>query len=255
MGAAMAGSLSVAGAAGPAPAATQFQHGSTQFNHCHFTQSIPPAVSGHAKASHVDALSQPAAEGQSTYQKQALVAAVSGSRESPEPAEDAGALAAAGSASAQLSARSAHSTNSAPGAMGKMSHLPVSRQPEKTVRFKQVHLAAKYSSSLPRKARDLGNARPVRAPGTSHAAQLKHSTAQESRRKAMKGSQRRDAGSVDAELAQPAFDYAKALAALDSQGAAQLHQLLSTGEPEGTNPQMYALINEEAHEHIAIGEL
>lgn len=231
IGAAVAGSVSVAGAAGPTPAANQFQNGSTQFNHCHFTQSIPPPVSGRDTASHVDALLQPAAEVRSTHQKQALVAAVPGSSESPEPAKDAGAFAVAGSALAQPSARTAHSPNSAPAAIRNMSHLRVSREPEKTVRFKPVQSAAKHSS-LPRKAREVGNALPMRAPGTFHAAQPKHSTTQGSRRKAMKGSQRTDAGIVDAVLAQPAFDYAKALAALDSQGAGHLHQLHSTGEPE-----------------------
>ncbi len=232
MSAAIAASASAGSAAGPAHAATQFQHGSTQFNHCHFTQSMLPPAQGLNKASgHVNLLSETPLEVGGSHGSQAVLAAPTRSGERPEPAEDENVHALAGNASAQPSAGIAAGTKAPKSRAAALKSIP-SRERKKTVRFKRAHLAAKQSSSLPRLARDLGSARPIHAPDSSHAAQPKRSAAHLSRPRIMPESQEMNARHGDAVPAQPAFDYAKALAALDSQAGIPLHQLHSTGELE-----------------------
>ena len=228
MGAAMAAFASAAGAANPVHAATQFQHGSTQFNHCHFTQSMAPPAQVDGKAG---PLNSSQALSQAHDKSHAVLAARSGSLAKSEPSEGAVVHPVASNA-AQPSAgtpANAASPESTPGALGDRLQLPPSKEPKKAVRFKPAHLAAKPSSSLPRTGREVGKARPMHASSRPHTAQPKHSTAQKSRNRTE--TQIMD-GDRDALLAQPAFDYAKALVALDSQGAGHLHQLHSTGEPE-----------------------
>ena len=221
MGAAMAALASAASAASPVHAATQFQHGSTQFNHCHFTQSVAPHAQLDDKAGPPEvsqALSQGPNESQSIRGEHALLAASSGSCGKPEPG-----------AAQPLAGATAHaaSPTSTAAALGDRLQLPMSKEPQKAVRLKPAHSAAARSSSLPRMGRDLGKTRPAHAPIRSHAAQPKQSTAQKSRPKKKAESQTMDVDRAAAP-AQPAFDYAKALAALDSQGAG--HQLHSTGK-------------------------
>ena len=245
MTAAMAASASAASAAGPARAATQFQHGSTQFNHCHFTQSMQPPARLHDKASHVGALVQPPIEDESSHGSKALLAALTRSNDRPEPAEDEGLHAVAGSASDQPSA------SVSPGAKAHMGtaaarHSELSRERKKTVRFKPAQLAAKHSSSLPSLARDPGSARPMHAPDRPPA-QPKRNAPQKSKPRNKTDNQEVNARDTDAVPAQPAFDYAKALAALDSQGAGPLQQLHSTGELERLWYHLYVLALHRSH--------
>ena len=254
MSAAMAASASAASAAGPEHAAAHFQHGSTQFNHCHFTQSTAPPAQVPDKASHsadVKELSHLPLEAQRLHAERHLLTAKAGSRDGPEPAENANLQAVASDEAqpATEDVRRAVSPKSRPAAPGSTLHRPLSREPKRAVRFKTAQSAAKLSSRIPGAVKSVRSTRPTHAPGNAHAEQPKRSAAHQPRLKDTTQGQKGSAVKGSAMPDQVTFDYAEALAALDSHGAGELHQLHRTGEPRQACVYTYRF--EEAQEYSA----
>ena len=236
MSAAMAASASAVSASGPEHAAAHFQHGSTQFTHCHFTQSTAPPAQVPDKASlsaDVGALSRLPLEAQRLHAERHLLTAKAGSRDGPEPAETESLQAAASNDAQPVSedVPRAVSPKSRPAAPGSTLHRPLSREPKRAVRFKTAQSAAKRSSRIPGAVKSVCSTRPTHAPGNAHAEQPKRSAAHKPRLKDTTQGQKVAAVKGSAMPKQLTFNYAEALAALDSHGTSELHQLHSIGEP------------------------
>lgn len=245
MGAAMAASASTAAAAGAPSGATNMQQGpATHFNNCHFMQTMPSSLKAvEVTAPAADHGTQPKTAALNSSQRPAethTAPEIAAQGEGDNAACKAMSIPHEAAEDKQSDAADKGKTGAAPGAPSPGSKRAkqatklrqLDAEPEPRVHFKSS--TAKLSSwcnpqdrSVARRA-EITDAFMTKAPAAG--LQLGKIPGKEQRR--VKSSQRREkAPDVEADKAQPepAFDYTRALAALDSQCTANLPQLHSTG--------------------------
>lgn len=250
MGAAMAASASAAAAAGAPSAAGNLQQGpATHFSNCHFMQSMPSSLTPvEATAPTSDSGTQPKTAGASSSQAPAethTAPGVAAEGEGNGAAHEAISITPDTVEDNQSDAADKAKTG-APGPESKKAKQAtklrqLDAEPKPRVHFKPS--TAKLSSwsnpqgrSTARRA-EITNALTTKAPAAG--LQLSKTPGKEQRR--VKSSQSEKAPDVEADKAQPepAFDYTRALAALDSQSTANLPQLHCTGMPEKDDAPNY----------------
>ncbi len=297
MGAVMAASASAAKTNGSANPATQFQHGSTQFNHCHFTQSVPlpapatkPASQSAAAPSHsqtVAVRSEPSSGALTRHEWGIQTGFIGGGQEGQEPQEHAAigldARAAiqartdraveteAGTSTEAVAVAAPDRTPAQGRAAGQDSrlHCPLRKAPRRSVHFKpavptlrphgnspqrpniasstshsisvpgRTHAAGQSRASVPNKQRPKDTSQGERDTAADRAEA--RSVTKQSRPKDAPRSQKKTAMEATDAQQQPAFDYAKALAALDSHHAGTLQQLRNAGEHTYTYEGTYSI--------------
>ena len=245
MGAAMAASASTAATAGAPSAAEKLQQGpATHFNNCHFMQSMPSSLKAvEVTAPAADPGAQPKTSAASSSQTPAETHTAPGAAaqgEGDAAACKAMSITHEAAEDKQSGAANKGNTGAAPGDPGPGSKRvkqatklrQLGAEPKPQVHFKPS--TAKLSSWSNPQGRSFARRAEITAAFTTKAPaaglQLGKTPGKEQRRE--KSSQRREkALDVEAEKAQhePAFDYTRALAALDSQSTADLPQLHSTG--------------------------
>ena len=244
MGAAMAASASAAAAAGAPSAAANLQQGpATNFNNCHFMHSMPSSLKPvDATVPAADPGKQPETAAWSSSQTPAETHTASGvaaQGEGDAAARKAMSITHEAAEDKQSDAAEKGKTGAAPGAPGpgskkakqatKLRHLNAEPMPRVHFKPSTANLSSwsnPQGRSIARRA-EITDALTTKAPAAG--LQLGKTLGKEQRR--VKSSQRRKAPDVEAEKAQPepAFDYTRALAALDSRSTANLAQLHSTG--------------------------